>query len=67
MLELQDICLMSLVKNYGIIGQNEFDSELTQAIQKLSQLTNIGLIGQDVARYMHIFQKTIPYAASRLM
>ena len=59
MLELQDICLMSLVKNCGIISQNDFDSELIQAIQKLSQLTNIGLIGRDMARYMHIFQIAI--------
>lgn len=41
---------MSLVKNCGIIDQNEFDSELTPSIQKPSQPTNIGPIGQDMVR-----------------
>lgn len=59
----RDVCLMSLAETCGIIRQIVPASELKRASERLSQLAKMDLIGQNVTRYITIFQEAVAYAA----
>lgn len=58
----RDVCLMSLAETCGIIRQIVPASELNRASERLSQLAKMDLIGQNVSRYITIFQEAVAYA-----
>jgi hypothetical protein len=58
----RDVCLMSLAETCGIIRQIVPASELKRAGERLSQLAKMDLIGQNVTRYITIFQEAVAYA-----
>lgn len=58
----RDVCLMSLADTCGIIRQIVPASELKRAGERLSKLAKMDLIGQNVTRYIQIFQEALAYA-----
>ncbi len=59
----RDVCLMSLAETCGIIRQIVPASELKRASERLATLAKMDLIGQNVTRYITIFQEAVAYAA----
>ena len=59
----RDVCLMSLADACGIIGQIIPPSELKRAQERVTMLSKMDLIGQNVSRYITIFQDSLAYTA----
>ena len=59
----RDVCLLSLAETCGVVRQIVPASELKRASERLAQLAKMDLIGQNVTRYITIFQEAVAYAA----
>jgi hypothetical protein len=55
----RDVCLMSLAETCGIIGQIVPEFDLTLARERIAKLARMELIGQNVRRYLQIFQRAM--------
>lgn len=60
-----DVCLMSLAETCGIISQIVPKSELKRASERLAQLGQMDLIGQNVKKYITIFQEEMAIAIAQ--
>ena len=59
----RDVCLLSLADTCGIIRQIVPASELHRAQERIATLAKMDLIGQNVTRYINIFQEAVAYAS----
>jgi hypothetical protein len=58
----RDVCLMSLAETCGIIRQIVPPSELKVARERIAKFSKMELIGQNVNRYIELFERAMAMA-----
>jgi hypothetical protein len=58
----RDVCLMSLAETCGIIRQIVPQSELKLARERIAKFSKMELIGQNVNRYIELFERAMAMA-----
>ena len=53
----RDVCLLTLAKTCGLVEQLVPTGELDAAYDRLSKFASLDLIGQNVRRYLYLFER----------
>lgn len=55
----RDVCLITLAKTCGLLDQLVSPEELQPAMDKVSKFASLDLIGQNVRRYLYLFERDV--------
>lgn len=59
--EPRDVCVMALAKGCGLVDQIVPAAEMKQALERLEAFSKTELIGQNVRRYLYLFERDIAH------